>query len=52
MLKKREILGELFSSFGKGNISMMSIPGKRVKKGTESLLKEMITENSQSWERN
>ena len=40
MLKKREILGELFSSFGKGNISVMSIPGKRGRKEQRVCLKK------------
>ena len=40
MLKKRKILGELFSSFGKGNIRVISIPGKRRRKEQRVYLKK------------
>lgn len=39
MLKKRKILRELFSSFGKGNVRLMSIPGKRGRKEQRVYLK-------------
>ena len=40
MLKKRKSLGELFSSFGKGNIRVISIPGKRRRKEQRVYLKK------------